>query len=64
MFLSQAAEFRQLWGSRSELRRFQDSAITEAVLWEGKSMCQKQLVPKQIITHLLQLYVFYLGTAY
>uniref|UniRef100_A0A671YCG0 Nucleolar protein 6 n=1 Tax=Sparus aurata TaxID=8175 RepID=A0A671YCG0_SPAAU len=51
-----AAEFRQLWGSRSELRRFQDSAITEAVLWEGKSMCQKQLVPKQIITHLLQLH--------
>ncbi|XP_060893920.1 nucleolar protein 6 [Labrus mixtus] len=51
-----AAEFRQLWGSRSELRRFQDGAITEAVLWEGESMCQKQLVPRQIITHLLQLH--------
>uniref|UniRef100_A0A8D0CU04 Nucleolar protein 6 n=1 Tax=Sander lucioperca TaxID=283035 RepID=A0A8D0CU04_SANLU len=51
-----AAEFRQLWGSRSELRRFQDGAITEAVLWDGESMCQKRLVPRQIITHLLQLY--------
>ncbi|CAJ1068522.1 nucleolar protein 6 [Xyrichtys novacula] len=51
-----AAEFRQLWGPRSELRRFQDGAITEAVLWEGESMCQKQLVPKQIVTHLLQLH--------
>uniref|UniRef100_A0AAQ5XVI0 Nucleolar protein 6 n=1 Tax=Amphiprion ocellaris TaxID=80972 RepID=A0AAQ5XVI0_AMPOC len=51
-----AAEFRQLWGLRSELRRFQDGAITEAVLWDGESMCQKRLVPKQIITHLLQLY--------
>ncbi|XP_023257306.1 nucleolar protein 6 [Seriola lalandi dorsalis] len=51
-----AAEFRQLWGSRSELRRFQDGAITEAVLWDGESMCQKRLVPKQIITHLLQLH--------
>ncbi|XP_077418497.1 nucleolar protein 6 isoform X2 [Vanacampus margaritifer] len=51
-----AAEFRQLWGARSELRRFQDSAITEAVLWEGESMCQKRLVPQQIITHLLQLH--------
>ncbi|KAM7416491.1 hypothetical protein PAMA_018513 [Pampus argenteus] len=51
-----AAEFRQLWGSRSELRRFQDGDITEAVLWDGKSMCQKQLVPRQIITHLLQLH--------
>uniref|UniRef100_A0A3Q3VZY5 Nucleolar protein 6 n=1 Tax=Mola mola TaxID=94237 RepID=A0A3Q3VZY5_MOLML len=51
-----AAEFRQLWGSRSELRRFQDGAITEAVLWEGTNMCQKQLVPRQIVTHLLQLH--------
>ncbi|XP_037536415.1 nucleolar protein 6 [Nematolebias whitei] len=51
-----AAEFRQLWGPRSELRRFQDGAITEAVLWDGKSMWQKRLVPKQIITHLLQLH--------
>uniref|UniRef100_A0A3Q1HD25 Nucleolar protein 6 n=1 Tax=Anabas testudineus TaxID=64144 RepID=A0A3Q1HD25_ANATE len=48
-----AAEFRQLWGFRSELRRFQDGAITEAVLWDGKSTCQKRLVPRQIITHLL-----------
>lgn len=53
----QAAEFRQLWGSRSELRRFQDGEITEAVLWDGKSMVQKRMVPKQIITHLLHLYV-------
>uniref|UniRef100_A0A1A8LS99 Nucleolar protein 6 n=3 Tax=Nothobranchius TaxID=28779 RepID=A0A1A8LS99_9TELE len=53
---SKVPEFRQLWGPRSELRRFQDGAITEAVLWEGKSMYQKRLVPKQIITHLLQLH--------
>lgn len=52
----EAAEFRQLWGTRSELRRFQDGAITEAVLWDGKSIFQKRLVPKQIITHLLQLH--------
>ncbi|XP_076015910.1 nucleolar protein 6 isoform X2 [Genypterus blacodes] len=51
-----AAEFRQLWGSRSELRRFQDGAITEAVLWGGETMCQKRLVPREIITHLLQLH--------
>ncbi|TNM89755.1 hypothetical protein fugu_003989 [Takifugu bimaculatus] len=52
-----AAEFRQFWSSRSELRRFQDGEITEAVLWDGKSMTQKRLVPKQIVTHLLQLHV-------
>uniref|UniRef100_A0A673CPX8 Nucleolar protein 6 n=1 Tax=Sphaeramia orbicularis TaxID=375764 RepID=A0A673CPX8_9TELE len=51
-----AAEFRQLWGSRSELRRFQDGAITEAVLWDGEKICQKRLVPRQIITHLLLLH--------
>lgn len=52
-----------MWGPRSELRRFQDGDITEAVLWDGESICQKRLVPKQIITHLLQLYVFYLSRA-
>nr|XP_057926598.1 nucleolar protein 6 [Doryrhamphus excisus] len=51
-----AAEFRKLWGERSELRRFQDGAITEAVLWEGETMCQKRLVPQQIITHILLLH--------
>lgn len=61
--LPQAAEFRQLWGSRSELRRFQDGAITEAVLWDGKSAYQKRLVPNQIITHLLQLYVCHFNRA-
>uniref|UniRef100_A0A8C9VAJ2 Nucleolar protein 6 n=1 Tax=Scleropages formosus TaxID=113540 RepID=A0A8C9VAJ2_SCLFO len=52
----EAAEFRQLWGPRAELRRFQDGAITEAVLWGGSSACQKRLVPREIITHLLQLH--------
>ncbi|XP_077571803.1 nucleolar protein 6 [Stigmatopora nigra] len=52
----EAAEFRQLWGARSELRRFQDGAITEAVLWEGESIHQKRLVPQQIVKHLLQLH--------
>ncbi|XP_061117793.1 nucleolar protein 6 isoform X2 [Conger conger] len=51
-----AVEFRQLWGSRSELRRFQDGSITEAVLWAGTSAYQKRLVPRDIITHLLQLH--------
>nr|XP_061811481.1 nucleolar protein 6-like [Nerophis lumbriciformis] len=51
-----AAEFRKLWGARSELRRFQDGAITEAVLWEGESIHQKRLVPQQIIKYLLQLH--------
>ncbi|XP_062874179.1 nucleolar protein 6 isoform X2 [Trichomycterus rosablanca] len=52
----QAAEFRQLWGSRSELRRFQDGGITEAVLWSGESTCQRRHILREVITHLLELH--------
>ncbi|KPV75399.1 uncharacterized protein RHOBADRAFT_53381 [Rhodotorula graminis WP1] len=31
------ADFRAFWGSRSELRRFQDGAIVEAVVWNESS---------------------------
>ncbi|XP_065110286.1 nucleolar protein 6 [Paramisgurnus dabryanus] len=51
-----AAEFRQLWGSRSELRRFQDGSITEAVMWSGSSICQRRLILLEIITYLLELH--------
>ncbi|XP_066568043.1 nucleolar protein 6 [Amia ocellicauda] len=52
----QAEAFRQLWGGRAELRRFQDGEICEAVLWGGKTACEKRLVPREIITHLLELH--------
>ena len=29
-----AAKFRQFWGDKAELRRFQDGNIAEAVVWE------------------------------
>ncbi|XP_012625602.1 nucleolar protein 6 isoform X1 [Microcebus murinus] len=51
-----AADFRHFWGSRSELRRFQDGAIREAVVWEAASMSQKRLIPHQVVTHLLALH--------
>nr|XP_020652113.1 nucleolar protein 6 [Pogona vitticeps] len=53
----EALAFRQFWGQRSELRRFQDGAICEAVLWEAPNMSQKRLVPEQIIRHLLRLHM-------
>ncbi|XP_001365176.3 nucleolar protein 6 isoform X1 [Monodelphis domestica] len=52
----EAADFRQFWGSRSELRRFQDGSIREAVLWNAESMAEKRLLPHQVITHLLKLH--------
>uniref|UniRef100_A0A671QPS5 Nucleolar protein 6 n=1 Tax=Sinocyclocheilus anshuiensis TaxID=1608454 RepID=A0A671QPS5_9TELE len=51
-----AAEFRQLWGSCSELQRFQDGAITEAVLWSGNSISHRRFVLLKIIAHLLELH--------
>ncbi|XP_027625610.1 nucleolar protein 6 isoform X2 [Tupaia chinensis] len=52
----EAVDFRQFWGPRSELRRFQDGAIREAVVWEATSMCQKRLIPHQVVSHLLALH--------
>ncbi|XP_042769278.1 nucleolar protein 6 isoform X3 [Panthera leo] len=52
----EAADFRQFWGFLSELRRFQDGAIREAVVWEAASMAQKRLIPHQVVTHLLALH--------
>ncbi|XP_077202495.1 nucleolar protein 6 [Paroedura picta] len=53
----EAAEFRTFWGERSELRRFQDGSICEAVLWDATTQSQKRLIPEQIIRHLLQLHM-------
>ena len=40
----EASKFRQFWGSKSELRRFQDGAIIEAVLWKCKSGKEHNIV--------------------
>lgn len=52
---SEAEEFRKFWGSKSELRRFQDGGICEAVLWlEKSSIAKKQLVCEQIVKYVLE----------
>ncbi|KYO18444.1 nucleolar protein 6 [Alligator mississippiensis] len=52
----EAADFRQFWGEKSELRRFQDGAICEAVVWQASTLAQKRLIPEHIVRHLLQLH--------
>ncbi|EFN61369.1 Nucleolar protein 6 [Camponotus floridanus] len=53
--LPEAADFRDFWGYKSELRRFKDSSIREAVVWsKGKSIAQKRLICKKIVTFLLK----------
>uniref|UniRef100_A0A8C0EK39 Nucleolar protein 6 n=1 Tax=Bubo bubo TaxID=30461 RepID=A0A8C0EK39_BUBBB len=52
----EALDFRTFWGEKSELRRFQDGSICEAVVWEADTVCQKRLIPEQIVKHLLKLH--------
>lgn len=54
-----AAAFKELWGDKSELRRFQDGSVIEACLWQepAASMQMKRLIVKDIVQHLLGLHL-------
>ncbi|KAF4578353.1 hypothetical protein EYR36_000160 [Pleurotus pulmonarius] len=47
-------QFRELWGSKAELRRFKDGRIVESVVWEVKTADERNHVPAMIVRHLLQ----------
>jgi U3 small nucleolar RNA-associated protein 22 len=45
----EAKSFREFWGKRSELRRFHDNSICEAVYWKTKSFADKrQIIDKSL----------------
>jgi U3 small nucleolar RNA-associated protein 22 len=47
----QAKNFRAFWGPKSELRRFQDGTIVEAVLWPAPHGARHMIV-SQIVSHI------------
>ncbi|KAI9797879.1 MAG: hypothetical protein M1833_005079 [Piccolia ochrophora] len=47
----EAAEFRQFWGPKAELRRFQDGGILESLVWAGDKSSPP--IVHQIIVHIL-----------
>ncbi|XP_076443983.1 nucleolar protein 6-like [Babylonia areolata] len=50
----EALDFRQFWGEKSELRRFKDGGISEAVVWAlTTGLSQKRSVCGQIVAHVL-----------
>ncbi|XP_013410468.1 nucleolar protein 6 [Lingula anatina] len=49
----EAKSFREFWGDISELRRFQDGTICEAVVWPSKTLADRRLVCGKIIKHIL-----------
>lgn len=44
-----AADFREFWGDKAELRRFKDGSITESLVWSEESA-----VTRQITSYILQ----------
>lgn len=54
--LPEAETFRAFWGSKSELRRFKDSTVCEAVVWAqpSASICTKRLIVRDIVSFLLK----------
>lgn len=50
----EAVDFKEFWGEKSEMRRFQDGSICEAVLWPGKTVAEKRLTCGHVIKHVFQ----------
>ncbi|XP_065909651.1 nucleolar protein 6-like [Dysidea avara] len=50
----EASTFRSFWGELSELRRFQDTSINEAVVWESSCTADRRGIIQRIIQHLLR----------
>jgi U3 small nucleolar RNA-associated protein 22 len=48
------AEFRKFWGPKSELRRFQDTSICEAVVFEASNVASKRLIYSEIVKYILK----------
>ncbi|KAG6807504.1 hypothetical protein H0H92_007256, partial [Tricholoma furcatifolium] len=46
--------FRNFWGPKAELRRFQDGRITESVVWEVKTADERAHIPSLIVRYILQ----------
>jgi U3 small nucleolar RNA-associated protein 22 len=48
-----AEAFRELWGNKAELRRFQDGSITESVVWNVQDTDERAHIPVMIVRHIL-----------
>ncbi|KAG1171806.1 hypothetical protein G6F70_006734 [Rhizopus microsporus] len=53
----EVAEFRKFWSNKSELRRFKDGSIVEAVVWQTQGYENRSLIVQQIVQYLLELHL-------
>lgn len=56
VYVCVCAQFRALWGSRAELRRFKDGAIVEAVVWTT-DVSQRHTIIPTIMSHTATLHM-------
>ena len=52
----ESRDFKEFWGSRSNMRRFQDGSIIQAVVWDGKTAQERRSIINQITEHVLELH--------
>ncbi|KAF9186701.1 hypothetical protein BGZ50_002363 [Haplosporangium sp. Z 11] len=52
--LEAAKVFRDLWGSKAELRRFKDGSILESAVWEAQGTDARHLIVGQMVGYLLK----------
>lgn len=50
----ESVEFRSFWGEMSQLRRFQDGFICEAVHWPASNWAERRLICRRIVSFLLE----------
>ncbi len=50
---SEAQDFRDFWGNKSEMRRFKDGSICETVFWEVKTFADKRKIIAQSLEFIL-----------
>lgn len=49
-----AADFRSFWGAKSDLRRFPDGRISEAVVWDDVPIGERHVLPDELLTYALR----------
>ena len=49
----QAEEFRNFWKEKSDLRRFPDGSIREAVVWPSDTLADRRMICSRIVKHIL-----------
>lgn len=51
---AEAVEFREFWGDKCEIRRFQDGSILETVLWPGETSDDRRSITANICEYILR----------